>query len=68
MYGTERPRHEQEGRMKRVYEVARDLGLKGTDLASKINSLSLGFTVNNHMTALSESEEDALRRAPERNA
>jgi len=54
--------------MKRVYEVARDMGLKGRDLASKINGLSLGFTVNNHMTALSESEEEALRRALDREA
>jgi translation initiation factor IF-2 len=51
---------------KRVYEVARDLGMKGKDLASKINAMSLDFSVNNHMSTISTEQEDRLRRALER--
>jgi translation initiation factor IF-2 len=44
------------------------MGLQGPTLATKINILGLGFNVNNHMTNLTEDEEDALRRALEREA
>ena len=53
---------------RRVYEVAHVMGLKGRELASKINSLGLGFTVNNHMSTLSEEQEEALQRAIDREA
>jgi translation initiation factor IF-2 len=52
----------------RVYEVARDLGMKGQDLADKINALSLGFSVNNHMTALNEEQVEDVKRALDREA
>jgi translation initiation factor IF-2 len=53
---------------RRVYEVAKDFGWQGPDLAAKINALSLGFSVNNHMSPISEAQEDELRRALDREA
>ncbi|MCA9564976.1 MAG: translation initiation factor IF-2 N-terminal domain-containing protein, partial [Myxococcales bacterium] len=47
----------------RIYELARDMGIKGQALADKINAMSLGFTVNNHMTAISDQQEEMIRRA-----
>ena len=53
---------------RRVYEVAQEVGVKGRDLADKINGMGLGFTVNNHMSALTEEQEDSVKRALEREA
>ena len=53
---------------RRVYELAQDIGLKSRDLAEKINAMGLGFTVNNHMSTITDEQEDTLRRALEREA
>lgn len=47
----------------RVYEVAKELGLKRQELVTKINDLSLGFTANNYMTKLSPEEISELKTA-----
>ncbi|MBN1946573.1 MAG: translation initiation factor IF-2 [Bradymonadales bacterium] len=53
---------------RRVFEVARELGLKGKDLAEKINAMGLSFAVNNHLSSVTLEQEDELKRALEREA
>jgi len=53
---------------RRVYEVAQEIGLKSRDLAEKINGLALGFTVNNHMSQLTDEQEDVLKQALDKQA
>ncbi|MBA2661384.1 MAG: translation initiation factor IF-2 [Bradymonadaceae bacterium] len=48
---------------RRVYELAEELGFNRQELVTKINSLGLGFSVGNYMTALSPIEVDTLKRA-----
>ncbi|MFK7991457.1 MAG: translation initiation factor IF-2 [Sandaracinaceae bacterium] len=45
----------------RVYEVARELGMKNPELLRRIQSL--GIQVRNHMSALEPAEVDRVRRA-----
>ena len=53
---------------RRVYEVAQEIGLKSRDLADRINGLALGFTVNNHMSQLTDEQEDVLKQALDKQA
>ncbi|QDG54261.1 translation initiation factor IF-2 [Persicimonas caeni] len=47
----------------RVYELAEELGFNRQELVTKINSLALGFQVNNYMTKLSPEEVSELKDA-----
>src|SRR5689334_13430677 len=49
---------------KRVYELAKELGLAHRDLVAKIRSL--GIEVANHMSALAATDVERLRRAIDR--
>ena len=49
----------------RVYELAEELGFNRQELVTKINSLALGFQVNNYMTKLSPEEVSELKDALE---
>ncbi len=49
----------------RVYELAEELGFNRQELVTKINDLSLGFSVNNYMTKLSPEEVSELKEALE---
>ncbi|MBN2573948.1 MAG: translation initiation factor IF-2 N-terminal domain-containing protein, partial [Deltaproteobacteria bacterium] len=52
------------GQKKRVYELAKELGLQNKDLLDKIRAL--GIEVGNHMSNLDGAEVERLRRAIER--
>ncbi len=53
---------------KRLYEIARDLGISSTDLSERIDGLTLTFEIQNHLSVLDEGQVDelvgALQTAP----
>ncbi len=48
---------------KRVHELAEELGYDKQELVSKINSLDIDISVGNFMSALSDSEVNAVKKA-----
>ena len=53
---------------KRLYEIARDLGISSTELSDRIDGLTLSFEIQNHLSVLDEGQVDelvgALRTVP----
>ncbi|MFT6397764.1 MAG: translation initiation factor IF-2 [Bradymonadia bacterium] len=45
---------------KRLYEIARDLGISSTDLSDRIDGLTLTFEIQNHLSVLDEGQVDEL--------
>ena len=53
---------------KRLYEIARDLGISSTELSDRVEGLTLTFEIQNHLSVLDEVQVDelvgALQTAP----
>jgi translation initiation factor IF-2 len=49
-----------------VYKLARELNFDKGELVDKINALSLGFTVNNHMSKLTDEQVELCKSAFDR--
>ena len=45
---------------KRLYEIARDLGISSTELSERIEGLTLTFEIQNHLSVLDEGQVDEL--------